>query len=70
VKQELRCWPPARRKETRYLADAAIGGLPVFRLVIEEFQPPEFVIEQQPDFREPGRWPDLAVEPREIPPPP
>jgi hypothetical protein len=67
VKQELRYWPPVWRHETHRLTDAAICGLPLFRLLIEEFQPPELVVEQRPDFREPGRWPDLGVKPREIP---
>jgi hypothetical protein len=31
------------------------------------FQLSEFVVEQRADFREPGRWPDLGVEPQKIP---
>src|SRR5579859_7246484 len=67
VKQELRDWPPVRRQETHHLADAAICGLPPSGLLIEEFQSLEFVVEQRADVREPGRWPDFGVEPREIP---
>jgi hypothetical protein len=37
----------------QHLADAAVRGLPLSRLVIEEFQSPEFLVEQRPDFREP-----------------
>jgi len=36
---------------------------------VDEFQPPELVIEQRPDFREPRRWPDPGVKPREVPRP-
>lgn len=46
--------------------EAALCGLQLSRLVIEEFQLPEFV-EQRADFREPGRWPDLGLELKEIP---
>jgi hypothetical protein len=67
VKQELRYRPPVRRWETHRLADTAtICGLPLSRLVINVFQPAKFVIEQRTNFREPGRWPDLGVEPREV----
>ena len=69
VNQELRHWPPARRQETHHLADAAVCGLPLLQLIIDEFQPPELVIEQRPDFREPRRWPDPGVKPREVPRP-
>jgi hypothetical protein len=67
VKQELRYWPPVRRKEMHHLADAAICTLPLFRLLVEVFQLPELLLEQRADFRESGHWPDLGVEPREIP---
>ena len=59
----------ARRQETHHLADAAVCGLPLLQLIIDEFQPPELVIEQRPDFREPRRWPDPGVKPREVPRP-
>jgi hypothetical protein len=67
VKQELRCWPPVRCKEMHHLADATICTLPLFRLLVEVFQLPELLLEQRADFCESGRWPDLGVEPREIP---
>jgi hypothetical protein len=40
---------------------------PTVQTLIEKFQPSEFVVEQRPDFCEPGRWPDLGVESRRIP---
>ncbi len=67
VKQELGHWKPVGRHEAYHRTDAAVGGLPWFRILIEEFQQPELVVEQRPDFCEPGRWPDLGVEPGEIP---
>jgi hypothetical protein len=66
VKQELRYWPAVRRQETHHLTDAAICDLPLLRLLVEVFQPTEFIIEQRADPREPGHRPDLGAEPREI----
>ena len=67
MKQELRHRPPVRRQETHHIADTAIRGFPLFQLVIEKFQPPELLVEQRSGFGERDGWPDLGVEPREIP---
>jgi hypothetical protein len=67
VKQELWYRLTVRRHQTHRLADAAIRGLPSFRLLIHELRPAEFVIEQRTDLREPGPGSDLGAEPREIP---
>ncbi len=66
MKQELRYRPTVRLQETHSFPDTAIRSLPLLRLVIEKIQPPELVLEKLTDFLEPGRWPELGVEPGEI----
>ena len=59
VKHELGDWQPVGRHEEHCRTDAAVGGLPWLRVLIEDFQQPELVVKQRPYFSEPGRRPDL-----------
>ena len=47
VEQELRHWPPVGRQEAYGLTDAPMGGIPWFRVFVEEVQLPELVVKPE-----------------------